>query len=97
MKLLTVAVFSLLLSGVLAALSSIALQTANYNSVSTKGGLYASITILILMIFGEFGYLPYRFKGKRKRFATPDERINFPSFLSDRNTVLQVSYEVAQI
>ena len=90
MKLLTVAVFFVLLSGVLAALSSISLQTAqSYAKISTKGGLYVSITILIFMLFGELGYLPYRFKGKKKR-STNEMQLMNPALFSDRNTVLKV-------
>ena len=69
MKILCVIVFLVLLTGVLATISNINLSpTGYYAKISTKGGLKVSITILIFMIFGEFGYLPFsRFVGRKKR------------------------------
>ena len=90
MKIVRVIVFLLLLTNVLAIVSNINLNpTGNYAKISTKGGLYVSITILIFMIFGEFGYLPFsRFVGRKKRSAV--SQMMALSHHGNRNLVLQV-------
>ena len=92
MKIVRVIVFLLLLTNVLAIVSNINLNpTGNYAKISTKGGLYVSITILIFMIFGEFGYLPFsRFVGRKKRSAV--SQMMALSHHGNRNLVLQVSF-----
>lgn len=89
MKLVSVIVIVSLLAVVLASVSNINLgPTGNYPTISTKGGLYVSVTILIYMIFAELGYLPYRFKGKKKRSALP--RFMSGNLFMDRNSALKV-------
>lgn len=92
MDLLRTAVFLTLLSGVLAIVSNINLNpTGIYPKISTKGGLYVSIVMLIYLLFGELGYLPWlRFVGKKKR-SVNGSLLN-SSLFGDRNTVLTVSY-----
>lgn len=90
MKILRAVFFLTLLSGVLAIVSNINLNpTGYYAKISTKGGLYVSITLLIFMLFGEFGYLPWlRFVGRKKRSAVSN--IIGGGVPGDRNAILQV-------
>ncbi len=92
MDLLRTIFFLTLLSGVLAIVSNINLNpTGYYPKISTKGGLYVSIVILIYMIFGELGYLPWlRFVGKKKR-SLNGNLLNSVIF-GDRNTILTVRH-----
>jgi hypothetical protein len=90
MKLLRVIVFLVLLVGVLASVSNINLSpTGNYPEISTKGGLGVSIAILIYMLFAELGYLPFRFKGRKKRSAL--SQLTSPLMLGDRDNILKVN------
>ncbi|KZS13928.1 Uncharacterized protein APZ42_020573 [Daphnia magna] len=89
MKLLRVTVFLVLLVGVLASVSFINLSpTGIYPEISTKGGLGVSIAILIYMLFSELGYLPFRFKGRKRRSAVGQlsNRIR----LGDRDAILKL-------
>lgn len=90
MKLLRVIVFLVLLVGVLASVSNINLSpTGIYPEISTKGGLGVSIAVLIYMLFSELGYLPFRFKGRKRRSAVGQlsNRIR----LGDRDAILKVN------
>lgn len=89
MKLVRVTIVCSLVAVVLASVSNINLSpTGNYAHVSTKGGLYASVSILIYMIFSELGYLPFRFKGRKKRSAV-SQLMSGDSF-TKRNSALKV-------
>lgn len=91
MKLLGVIAFLVLLVGVLASVSNINLNpTGIYPQISTKGGLWVSITMLIYMLFAELGYLPYRFRGRKRRSAAG--QVMGPLMSGDRDTVLKVNY-----
>lgn len=91
MKLARVTVVCSLGAVVLASVSNINLSpTGNYAQVSPKGGLYASVAILIYMIFSELGYLPFRFKGRKKRSAV-SQLLGGDNF-SKRNSALKVIY-----
>jgi hypothetical protein len=90
MKLLRVVVFLVLLVGVLSSVSNINLSpTGNYPPISTKGGLGVSIAILIYMLFAELGYLPFRFKGRKRRSAV--SQLTNPLMLGDRDNILKVN------
>ena len=95
MKLLRVVVFLVLLVGVLCSVSNINLNpTGIYPKISTKGGLYVSIVMLIYVLFAELGYLPYRYKGKRSVDTVgggANRLLNNPYIFGDRNSVLQVN------
>lgn len=87
MKLLRLVIFFVLLVGVLASVSNINLSpTGNYKEISTKSGLGVSIAILIYLLFAELGYLPYRFRGRKKRSAL--EELMTP--LGNRDLILKV-------
>lgn len=89
MKLLRVIVFLVLLVGVLASVSNINLNpTGNYAKLSTKGGLYVSVAMLIYLLFAELGYLPFRFKGRKRRSAMG--QMMGPMF-GDRDVILKVN------
>ncbi|XP_046655549.1 uncharacterized protein LOC124349087 [Daphnia pulicaria] len=89
MKLLRVVVFLVLLVGVLSSVSNINLSpTGNYPPISTKGGLGVSIAILIYMLFAELGYLPFRFKGRKRRSAV--SQLTNPLMLGDRDNILKL-------
>ncbi len=89
MKLLRVIVFLVLLVGVLASVSNINLNpTGNYAKLSTKGGLYVSVAMLIYLLFAELGYLPFRFKGRKRRSAI--SQMMGPMF-GDRDVILKVN------
>ena len=90
MKLLRVIIFLVLLVGVLATVSNINLNpTGNYARISTKGGMYVSIIMLIYVLFGEFGYLPFtRFVGRKRRSISGQM---MGPMLGDRDTMLKVN------
>ena len=90
MKIFRAVIFLTLLAGVLGIVSNINLNpTGYYARISTKGGLYVSITLLIFVIFRELGYLPFlRFVGRRKRSAVSN--LIGGGVPGDRNAVLQV-------
>lgn len=90
MKLLRLVIFLVLLVGVLASVSNINLNpTGLYPELSTNGGLYVSISILIYMLFAELGYLPYRFRGKKR--STMDNLLNPAMFMGNRDLILKVT------
>lgn len=90
MELLRIVIFLVLLVGVLASVSNINLNpTGYYAKLSPKGGLYVSVVLLIYVIFAELGYLPYRFRGKKKRSALGG--LMNPYLVGDRESVLQVT------
>ena len=90
MKLLQVITLLTLLTSVLATVSNINLAPSGpYPPISTKNGIIVSTILLIYMLFGETGYLPFGFKGRKKRFL--DNQLDDPLLLKNKNAVLEVS------
>lgn len=91
MKLLRLYAFLILIVGVLASVSFINLNpTGDYAKLSPKGGLYVSVVLLIYVLFGEMGFLPYRFKGRKRRSA--NDQIMNPLIMGDKDVVLRVCF-----
>ena len=89
MNLLKVALFLAFFSCALGSISQLNLNpTGNFAKLTTKQGLWVSIIILKILILGELGFFPYRFKGRKKRkIGRPDSLVG----LEDTNSVLQVN------
>ena len=96
MELLRLITFLILINGILGIVSLVNLNpTGDYAKLSPKGGLYVSVILLIYVLFGELGYLPFRFKGRKKRSAI-SQVIN-PLLLGNKDVVLRVSINFLQI
>lgn len=68
MKLESIAVLLMVATSVSASLSSISLgSTGNFAKLSTKQGMLVSIVLLKFLLMGEFGVLPYKFIGRKRR------------------------------
>ena len=89
MRLLVVLAFLALVTGILASVSNINLNpTGEYAKLSPKGGLYVSVVLLIYVLFAEMGFLPYRFRGRKRRSAMA--QVMNPLIMGDKDVVLRV-------
>lgn len=96
MRLLGLLAFLVLATGILASVSNINLNpTGDYAKLSPKGGLYVSVVILIYMLFAEMGFLPYRFKGRKRRSAMA--QVMSPLIMGDRDVVLRVCFTCSKL
>jgi hypothetical protein len=89
MNLLKVALFLTFVSCALGSISQLNLNpTGNFAKLTSKQGLWVSIILLKILLMGQMGYFPYRFKGRKKRkIGGPDSLVG----LEDTNSVLQVN------